>query len=95
MLGLKTLNQRVFADLSTKSRQQKGELLRRHFAIDEDTKVLDIGGQLDAAGQQILESHPNRANITVLNLDGAVDPCAVDTVARAPHVTSAHLVTFG
>ena len=33
--------------------------------------------------------------ITVLNLDGAIDPCAVDTVARAPHVTSAHLVTFG
>jgi D-3-phosphoglycerate dehydrogenase len=32
--------------------------------------------------------------LTVLNLDGEPESCAVDTVAEAPHVRAAHLVTF-
>jgi hypothetical protein len=68
-LGLRTLNQKVFGNLSARSRHRKGELLGELFALDEKTRILDVGGQLDPAGRQILDTHPHRHNVTVLNLD--------------------------
>jgi hypothetical protein len=37
--------------------------------MDERTRILDIGGQLDPGSRHLLDSHEHKHNITVLNLD--------------------------
>ncbi|MEZ5988033.1 MAG: class I SAM-dependent methyltransferase [Planctomycetota bacterium] len=60
---------RKFSQLSTQSRHRKQEVLRELFEIGPETRILDVGGQVDARGQQILDTHPWKRNLTVLNLD--------------------------
>lgn len=85
MLGSKSLNQKLFKDLSTQSRRRKQELLHALFEIDETTRILDIGGQLDPGSRQILDTHEHKHNITVLNLD----PQHLERIREAmPEVTT-------
>jgi 2-polyprenyl-3-methyl-5-hydroxy-6-metoxy-1,4-benzoquinol methylase len=69
MPSLTSFNRDTFEKLSQESRARKREILRSVVRFDESTKILDIGGQIDPEGQQILETHPHKHNITVVNLE--------------------------
>ena len=72
------LNSRIFSSLSTRSRTRKMELLRSSFDLGEGVKILDVGGQVDRAGQQLVDSHPYKRNLTVLNMRASY----LDEIAR-------------
>ena len=60
------------------------ELLRSSFDLSEEVKILDVGGQVDRAGQQLVDSHPYKHNLTVLNMRASY----LDEIARNyPEVT--------
>ena len=60
------------------------ELLRSAFDLGENVKILDVGGQVDKAGQQLVDSHPHKHNLTVLNMRQSY----LDEIARNyPEVT--------
>lgn len=60
---------KLFERFSKISRERKLEALERHIVMRADFRVLDIGGQLDAGTDQLLERHPEVSRMTVLNFD--------------------------
>lgn len=69
------------------------------FADDKPGLIGNVGLILGEMGINIAAMTFGRKSagghaITVLNLDGEVDSCAVEAVAAAPHVRAVHLVTF-
>lgn len=56
-----------FSSFSKKSRCKKTQILLNSFDFDESTRILDVGGQVDSHASQLLEIHPWKKNITVLN----------------------------
>lgn len=58
----------LFERLSRRSRSRKMELLGGFFRFSGRERVLDIGSQVGGPSRQLLESFPNPANITALNI---------------------------
>jgi len=61
----------LFSGLSCKSRTKKLELFYKTFQPDENTKILDLGGEIDDgnnSGLQFVDSYPWKHNISVLNI---------------------------
>lgn len=58
----------IFERLSLRSRRLKMQLLQRWLPLDGSERVLDIGSQVDAQSQQILERFPDRSRITAVNV---------------------------
>lgn len=57
-----------FNTLSSESRQRKMDLFQRTFAPNESTRILDIGGEANDHASQLIELHPWKQNLTVLNI---------------------------
>lgn len=66
---MRLINQNVFGYLSARSRHKKMALLHEAFSLTPGKYVLDIGGQIDEVGMQLLESRPQGCHLTVLNYD--------------------------
>jgi ubiquinone/menaquinone biosynthesis C-methylase UbiE len=45
------------------------EILRSWVDLEKCESILDIGGELDASGLQVIESLPDRKRVTVVNID--------------------------
>lgn len=58
----------LFEKLSAKSRRRKMQLLRELLCVDEHTSILDVGGEANSHAEQLIERHPWKHNLTVLNV---------------------------
>jgi len=58
----------IFNTLSQISRRRKLELLCSVFPLSPHIRVLDVGGELDAGKALLIENHPDRSMVTVVNL---------------------------
>jgi hypothetical protein len=75
----------LFRSLSKRSRQRKIEILRQCFDLAPDARILDVGGQVDYAQSQLLETVSDRRNLVAVNLD----PRYLDEISRVyPEVES-------
>lgn len=91
MLGL---NKR-FAKLSAKSRKLKMKLLSDAFELRESSRVLDIGGEMDPSCPQVIGTHPNPGNVTVVNVDqGHLDAIQAEFPDVVTRVADARSLPF-
>ena len=62
------LNDTFFHSLSKRSRGRKLEILRHCFALSPKARILDLGGQVDYAQSQLIETHSDRSKVVAVNL---------------------------
>lgn len=59
----------LFNHFSKRSREGKNRIFSEYFPLTGRETILDLGGELGEQVQMLIDTHPDKRNITVVNID--------------------------